>query len=221
MPNYGPPGSPANYVPRGAEWLGKALKDLQRQIDELKTAIPYGMASRNFDGTLDPPAAGTRGWGLTAAGDAIFNDLILRGDIIGNDALANPVYPVAAGGSAGNFAIDSTPHSSKCEVDVAVPDGYTQVLVQTSVDLTVFNSSGGGLYVYANAHPGSAAPGVNSECYVPNSEGRSFSNSAQNLLTGLSGGSIAIKGEAYTSSGTVPASAFTWINVSAILLFLR
>lgn len=74
------PDSIANIVPAGDDWLGQRLADLQRQINELRTAVPNAMVSRDFDGDLDPPTAGTRGWALTQAGDAIVNQLLVGGD---------------------------------------------------------------------------------------------------------------------------------------------
>lgn len=92
------PGSIGNIVPaNGFDWLARKIRELEVQIQQLQTAQPNVMASRNFDGTLNPAALGTQGWGLSAAGAAVINDGLLVGgnttisgalDVTGNETVS-------------------------------------------------------------------------------------------------------------------------------------
>lgn len=115
------PGSIGGAAGPGSDWLERAVRDLQREVAALRTArslqaatIGAGgitlaggrIASADFDGDLDDATAGTAGWALGGANNnAVFNDLVLRGGIIGNAALTNPAAATAWHGEKNQFTI--------------------------------------------------------------------------------------------------------------------
>jgi hypothetical protein len=219
MPN---PGSLANVLPPGDDWLRHKLEDLQRQINELKTAQPNALASRNFDGTFNPRAAGTQGWGLTADGDAVFNSLILREGIIGDDALENPVTPYAGHDDAQNFTI-TTVDTAVVSLTVPVPDGFTRALVFATMSMSGFNpaaTSADFLSCKVRINTTGTGPGWFIGNQAQTGTQIATANSSAASLTGLSG-TFDIHGFASTQSHTWPAAAGNAVNLDAIALFLR
>lgn len=165
---------------------------------------------------------GQAGWRLQSNGNAEFNDLTLRGGIIGDDALTNPVRAVAVGRAESNFVIPPTTFNVIMDINVAVPDGFTKALVYVTVDLSVFNSSATDIWFFANAFPGVTQAGFDSKSKAPAGDTGFASNTAQALISGLSDGDqVLVSGEAYTDVGTIPANTGTFMNLSALVFFLR
>src|ERR1019366_6700303 len=92
-------------------------------------ATTISMSSPNFDGTLNPPAVGTQGWALGGPNAAaVFNEILLRGGIIGNDALTNPVTALVKNGFSSGISFGMSAVSLHSET-VTVPAGFTQAHV--------------------------------------------------------------------------------------------
>ena len=116
--------------------LKAELNDLKRRLANLErsprlataTVGSGGLKSADFDGDLESGTAGTAGWGLSGAtGDAIFNDIVLRGGIIGDDALTSPVKPIAV--NASNYSAGTPSSPTPWVTDVVVPAGFTTASV--------------------------------------------------------------------------------------------
>lgn len=174
-----------------------------------------------FDGTTDPPAVGTQGWALTDTDTIISNNLLLGGQLIGNDALASPVFPARAHGQGNGFGLTTT-QTSYASVSVSVPAGYSRALCMASMSGTAVNTTaaqdffGGYADVNAAGSPGGwiaaadGAPGY--------AVGLAHTETA--LITGL-GASIQFRAMLQSGAATWPANAFNTVNIDALVLFLR
>jgi hypothetical protein len=73
-------------------------------------------------------AAGASGWRLTSTGLEV-NDLTLRGGIIGNDALANPITGRSGNAMQTQITLPTASFGGYAAVNVAVPAGFTRAEV--------------------------------------------------------------------------------------------
>jgi hypothetical protein len=151
------------------------------------------MASRNFNGTLDPPAVGTAGWALTASGDAIISsDLILGGGIVGDTALANPAH--FANGKADNNSTTFTVAGGDIAVaTIAVPSGFTTAEVLCFVSVGNSRNTGAGATpFYGQAWVGKAGGAFTASALISStcadSSSLSLSVSWADTITGLTPG---------------------------------
>lgn len=215
------PGMPSNVAPPGDDWIPKKFKQLEWEIAQLRTAIPYAMASRNFDGTLEPPAPGTQGWALTADGNAIVNTLYLRGGIIGNDALTSPVFPAKTHGDAQSFAIPHGTMTTVATATISVPSGYSSCLVFATSQVTGQNSTAAydtlsvGITIAGVVVPGWAA-----SMDVPASHVGTGTTAGSSLLTSL-GSSFTVTARCQSLNANWASSIWNTANIDAIALFLR
>ncbi len=230
-------------MPPNDGYLMRLIQDLQRQITELRAARTLEAAtigqggltvaggsitiaggsvkSSNFDGDVNAPAAGTVGFGLGgASGNAVFNNLTLRGNIIGNAALTNPVAPAVANGAAGGFTF--TVSSAVYEtVNVTVPAGFSQALVMavSTGGMTCNSSGGSSLFVQPRIN-GVLGQSIAATCQP--SLSMSVSAPFASLVTGLTGGgSFPID---TLASANIPGNVLTGTcnaQVSATIMFLR
>jgi hypothetical protein len=135
--------SAEDSIPKRLAAIEARLRELtvQRSL-ESATIGGGGLRSEDFDGVLDPPAAGTQGWGLSGEnGNAIFNNIVLRGGIIGDDALANPITAMRLQASNTIFSI-STTFASKASDTVTTPAGFTSALIMAIGQISAINSRG-------------------------------------------------------------------------------
>ena len=118
----------------------------------------------NGEGGIDSDnyVAGASGYSFGSDGNAEFNDLTLRGGIIGNDALTNPVKVSGVWQTASNFTV-AVAWSTIISTDVTVPAGFTACTIQANGRVTAFyNNAGTGSgvdYLYANMYVGAATSG--------------------------------------------------------------
>ena len=174
--------------------------------------------------SLEVDGSATVGGSLTVTGNTLIEgSLSVPNGSITNAALNAPVYPVAVGSSATNFSVPAIALHTVCTINVPVPAGFSQALVHMNVDLGVWNSTASTtFFAHAACYPGAATAGLDNVVSVPPNTAGAVSDSAQALLTGLtSGGNVQLEGQAFTDSGTIPASTSTGMNVAAIVLFLR
>lgn len=186
-------------------------------IDQNGMRVDAGAAilSTDFDGAL-PSTPGTVGWALGGAGAAaIFNEIILRDRIIGNNALANPVAADFFEGSGNATLIVAG--SYLFTGSIPIPAGFTKAIVLCTGTVGGTNTSGGGDNLYCQPQ----IAGVNGEQIasgIPASFAHSVSASQAALLNPLSGSSIALK-----VWGATDFSGWTGGNghLSAAAIFFR
>jgi hypothetical protein len=213
------PGSLANLVPRSPRDLVARIEAIERWIRE-RSAVSGALQSPDFDGSLNPPAAGTKGWGLGGPGGAaVFNILVLRQGIVGDSALANP----AAFGWANSDwdTLTFTTTNLEKTVTIPVPSGYTRALIMATAvsGATAYASGVANLYVSCSiqgVHPEFVAHQLAAN--LAGSASRSYAASLTSLTPGgtVSVGALGV----IDTNGSVVASSCN-LHVSAIAVFLR
>lgn len=185
----------------------------------IKVAAGEAIQSTDFDGAL-PSTAGTTGWALGGAGsNAIFNNIELRGGIIGDAALANPA---SFGWANADFSgLTFTTANLERDATITVPSGYTRALVMVTGTSGATASATAIANLYVSCTIQGAGPAFVAHQLPVNLAGsatRSFSAS----LTGLVGGGTVTVGAigVIDTNGTVVAGSCN-LHVSAIAVFLR
>lgn len=223
------PGTPGSQIPDSGvdDTLLRPMRDLERRIKALEAtaqgtngivvANNSTIKSSPFDGDLVGQAAGTVGWGMD--GDtAIFNNLVLRGGIIGNDALTSPADFGANGQSGVAFGINAGATVVATQT-ITIPAGYSRAIVMAVGNISAWEVNGNldTLIFYCDINgTGSSAQFADAR---PNSPAH-CSNTSVRYLTGLSGGSITFQGIA--SVGVAwGAHGGNICNINAIAMFLR
>jgi hypothetical protein len=192
------------------------------------TQVDGSLVVQNGEAKSGNYVAGSAGWHLDHAGNAEFNDLTLRGGIIGNDALTNPVTPQAVYDSVQNFSLSTTLTNIRT-TNVTVPSGFTKAAVQLTVrayatnpNTTGGNNGAGGDYLYAQANingfNGYALPtGVSGS----NGSGTNVSTFAV-VLTGLTpGGTISLQCAVQTGLLSWAANANNTVDLSSSISWYR
>ncbi len=164
--------------------------------------------------------AGTSGWDLAPTGNAEFNSLTLRGGIIGNDALTNPVNFGGIGYSATAFTVTSS-STAVVTRTITIPTGFTQAAIIGVSTAGAVNGSTGAGYLYIqtviNGTGGAVMP-----AYGGPSGGWAFvAASAMRTLSGLTTpGVITVTANLY-ASGAWGSNASNIANLDVICLFSR
>ena len=220
----------------GDDDLPRKIKDIERAIQELRAANQLGTAGiRAVDGGIVVEGSETVNGPLEVNGTAHFTGdttiggnasitgtLNLPAGIIGNDALAAPVYPAVYHADIQNVSITSGPNVEVLGVDVAVPAGYTQALVSLTVTLNMTNNSSGTDLAYVGANINGVSPGWSSTASAAVGQAISLNNTVVSLVTGLSGGSFRLTGKASSGANTWPAAGSSNVmNLNATVQFLR
>jgi hypothetical protein len=200
---------------RGEDWLVRRLQDLERKVQELSAANPFGLTG------INPEDGGTSFDGyVTINGPAkITGTLDLPAGIIGNAALANPLSPGSAGLTQQNFAT-TTGGAAYAQASIAVPAGYTKALVMNGVSAGVTNSRAVTDFLYVAASINGVTGGEQPSQTSAGAYG-SGSAFAIRTLTGLTGGSITVECGLRTGSGAWAAAPGNTANVNALILFLK
>lgn len=159
------PGMPANSLPPDMGSFMRRIQALERAVKMLQGARTLENASIGAGGlqvdangaiTLNGGdllvnggqaqsgdyAAGAAGWRLGSDGNAEFNNLTLRGGIIGDDALANPIS-VATGYADVNSTDFTNAGADYAIGTIAVPSGFSRALVMCSGTAGDTRTSGG------------------------------------------------------------------------------
>ena len=164
---------------------------------------------------------GSAGWALQPNGNAEFNNLTLRGGIIGNDALANPITFGSADHAIASINLPNAT-SVLTSANIAVPAGFTTAAVLVSVPggCTATASSASGLQAVASVTAPTAVDGDIIAGGPLAGQAMTIPATLAAVLTGLSGGSItvAVKGNYY---GTAPAANSGNGHVTALAIFTR
>ena len=210
------------------DFLVREIADLKRDLRELRqslgaitgmTFLNGSIKTNDFNGVLDPPAAGSNGWAVTAAGVGIFSQLALADGIIGDDALANPVATAVVNNSNGGLN-GSSSAVTVVSANIPVPAGFTraQVLLIGSCGATC-NASGGS-YIEMAAQIG-AAVGHTNAAWIPAGVGNGGTANFGRVVTGLSGGNITVQMRALETTPANIAAGTVGGDLSATAVFLR
>lgn len=178
--------------------------DVSGLLRVLASAIVSGnIRSSNF-------VAGSSGWRLTSTGLEV-NDITLRGGIIGNDALTDPVRATAGSANTGTAVSIGTSAGSYATVTISVPTGYSRAFVQGSSSIASANAVAAYIATRIDGTDGLVMPLVS----APNGALSGAVTFAREV-TGLSGGSLTVTTRAFGSS------AFTgYVVTSCNVIFLR
>jgi hypothetical protein len=222
----------AQGMPANESWFGDQIRSLQRQITELRAAQTLnaasvgagGISSSNFDGSLDPPAVGTQGWGLAGGpnGAAIVGTLYVRDAIIGDAALSSPVAPAILDGTSTGLTFTGSPVTYHTE-SISVPDGFSQALVFATATAGMICTAAGSSGIVAQAQIG-ATVGDTIESNCQASSFMSVSAPFALLVAGLPSdgtGTLTVAARAEASSPAAMSAGTGNVHISATALFLR
>jgi hypothetical protein len=164
----------------------------------------------------------------TLDGSAKLGDTTITGNLsipngsISNSALTAPIVPVAYHSDVQNISITSGANVEKLRVDVPVPAGYTQALVNLTVTMNMLNNTGSADSAYLGANINGVSPGWASNATAAAGAEVSLNNTVVAQLTGLSGGTFPLTGKASSNTGTWAAAGTSSVmNLNATVLFLR
>lgn len=179
-------------LPEPWKSLRTKIEALAERIRKLENRSPFfgtGMHA-NGNGGIDSDnfVAGTSGYSFKADGNAEFNDLTLRGGIIGNDALANPLDADINGANGAGLSV-STTSTVMATTSLTVPAGFTRALVRADALGEAANSTASDDYLYVDANI-QGISGGESYAYTPSGKANSAVGIANRFVTGLSGGDV-------------------------------
>ena len=207
----------------------KRIEDRQNQ--QLASSPFFGTGMHpNGNGGIDSDnfAAGTSGYSFKADGDAEFNDLTLRGGIIGNDALTNPVVPQVLNLASAGFSVGAS-WSEALGGNVTVPADCTRLLAFASgwayavnPNTTGGSNGTGGDALYCATVIGGTSGEVNGDPLSGSNGFTTASSGVSVLKTGLTPGtSIHFEVDAialYQAFGSDPTNN---ASLAALLIWLR
>lgn len=209
------------------------LNRLQEDVAYLKNRSPFystGMHP-NGQGGIDSDnfVAGVSGYQFKDDGDAEFNQLTLRGGIIGNDALASPVVPGVVNASSTGITVGTGSFGVVASQNATVPTGCTRLLAHATGMVYAVNpnttggTNGAGGDVMAALCAVGSTSGLTAGVSISGGNGQtSVSCSVAVLLEGLTPGStvtFATKAQAVLQS--FGSNATNQANISASLIWLR
>lgn len=202
------------------------IRAIEDQLRRQRSASPfYGTGVRpNGQQGLDSDnyQAGASGFSLRG-GDGFLeiNDVLIRGGIIGNDSLTSPVVPGVINAGSSGFGI-GVPYANVYSGTLNVPAGFTSAAI--SVVARVFALNNGTASVdYLRARP---VVGGNTGTAVPiaatNAGGSATAVTPMSVvLTGLSGGTIALAIQAAADYAAWPTDSLNRADLSGSVLWFR
>lgn len=222
----------------GEDDLPRRVKDLERQLRELAAANQLGTAgikavdggivvegSETVDGPLDVNGTAHFTGDTNIGGNAtISGTLTLPSGIIGNDALASPIFTASGYGDAYGFAVPSG-EATIASASIPIPDGYTKATVTGIGAIYLYNSGTTQNYGYGRVYVDWPDGASNWGAKIPFALGANggSGNSSPNRLverSGLSGGTITVRLVGDSDSG-VPANAANQATINALVVFTR
>jgi len=229
-------GQPGSFQPKGEDWMVRELQDIKAKIQRIEAANVFGLTGikprdggTDLDGyvNINGPLSVTGAMDVTGNADFTGNvriggTLELPNGIIGNDALAAPVYPAVYHADIQNISITSGANVEILGVDVVVPSGYTQALVSLTATMNMTNNSASTDLAYLGANINGLSPGWATVVSATVGQAIALSNNVVALVTGLSGGSFRLTGKASSGANTWPAAGSSNVmNLNATVQFLR
>lgn len=231
------PGTPGGQIPvNDLDGLARRLRDMERDIAELRAnalgvnGIVIGnrgsLRTADFDGT-DFAHPGTKGVYLASeagVGKLVVNDILLRGGIIGNDALANPTVTLVGSASTQPVAFTTTVDTVVVSTTLTVPAGFTKVTLTSSFIAAGINPGGSADNLWAGISV--TGPWVDGSYKLPMGVPAGYSTmNIENynvVRTGLSGGQvITVNGKAWTQVAGWASSAQNVATINAVGTFTR
>ena len=217
---------PWKALPKAVAGIREDIKRLQNRSPFFGTGVtPTADNGLTIEGSLTVTsgqmqgnyAAGSSGWHLDHSGNAEFNDLTLRGGIIGNDALTNPVVPQSVWkGTTANFGL-TVPWVGLTSQTLPAPPDATSVIVHGFVRLVAQNTTGVIDYLYSDLDIDGQSCGGFSTPVNPGDYGTSFCSFAR-VLTGVSSTTLTALGSTGNASW---ASGPNVCQISASVLWFR
>jgi hypothetical protein len=222
--------------PVGGINFGSGDQELKARIqqwiqDEVRAAFAGGLGI-HVDGTTgdlvadqgnfrsNNYVAGVSGWGMKPSGNAEFNDMTIRGGIIGNDALVSPVVPAPILASTSGFAVTVAP-SIIVTTGLTVPTGITKAVVIVSCWSYVNNNAGVPVILDLNAVVNGTGTGVSEVTFGTGVAGSIPPSIMSPLVTGLvAGGTLTVQGQ-LASTMALTASASNRAGLSGAVLWFR
>lgn len=205
--------------------LRARIESIESRLTHLLNRSPFfgtGMHPNGVGGIdSDNFVAGTSGYSFKNNGNAEFNNLTLRGGIIGNDALANPIQVSSVVGGATNFSI-STTSTLKSSYSLTVPAGFTQAVVLCFASGNAINSTGATDYLTVQAAVNGATGGGVNSTVASGAYGTTITGVRTSTLSGLTGGAT-VTAEAWAGTQTAAwaASASNFVMINAFAVWLR
>lgn len=228
--------------PAGIDAVVAQFVSIQKQLDDARRSLaglglhidgPTGnliidanaMLTANFNGTLSPPAAGTTG--VAIVNDTIIvNNIVLAGQIIGNDALTSPVKTDAKNDLNSGYTW-TTSFVAQASVTFTVPTGFTtaNVLAVGHNGTQVAGAPSGAIYLYTAVDIAGSGSASSEATLATSGGGVTVPAAWARQITGLTGGNtiaVTTYGQ-YTSAsgGSVPATGTGNSRVSAIITYTR
>lgn len=225
-------------VPTPWPSLRADILKLREQVRRITNASPFSNTGVHIPApgqiVSDNYVEGVSGFALRGGdGYLEIGDVRIRGGIIGNDALSDPVIPGVVNQQATNFGLagGGTPGlAEKVGANLVVPDGCTRLLANVQGSLFAFNP---------NTSGGSDGSGASAYYVAIKLAGSAWSDHSPVGVTGSGGYATATTGEAYNLTGLTPgdtlrlsvggSTGYTSVaadsgnraTVSATLLWLR
>lgn len=205
------------------------IRKQREQVRRVGNASPFfgtGMHP-NGEGGLDSDnyVAGESGYSFRADGNAEFNDLTLRGGIIGNEALTNPVKPDVSSNFDSGFSIGTT-YAVKMTRTWVLPAGFNVAQISGTAKAVALNDTAGVDYLYVRSRITRVSDGMDVFGY-----GSPVLAPAGGLATGYGlgvayvplnpGDSIRLQVECMTSFGTWSSSASNVAEWSGMISWYR
>lgn len=183
-------------LPEPWKSLSAAVEAMQERLRRLEQRSPFfgtGMHTNGSGGIdSDNYVAGSSGYHFGSDGNAEFNDVTIRGAVVGVDS---PVLISVVKVSASNFSL-STSYVEKDGLDVTVPDGCTRV------QAAMF----GRLYV-VNTNTTGGADGTGTEAiYVKCALGSSVTTATPTGVSGSNGFATSVGFESFVITGLTPGA---------------
>lgn len=203
--------------------LYNAQQETNRQNNSRSAFTGTGVHPNGNQGLdSDNYVAGAAGFSLRG-GDGFLeiNDVLIRGGIIGNDSLSNPVAPGSIYDSRTNFSLTTTLTNIKTTT-ITVPPGFTEAAVSITARVFAINPTASLDYLYGQAniagYNGYALP------LAVSASGGSGTNVSpfSVVLSGLTPGStFTVQIAACTGFAAWAANASNTAEVSGSILWFR
>lgn len=171
--------------------------------------------------------AGTSGWRLRPDGTVEINTAVIRGGIIGDDALTNPVSIDSYSDLSGGYAIPTTVGgmaTARATVTITIPSGFTAVTIFAVAQDTGRNGTGFTSSLVSCVNVGSAgadyisAPGPD----VEDTQGGASIVSRTLVRTGLTGGdTVSVQSRPFANGIGWPADSYNATLLMVLALFFR
>ncbi|MBO1751719.1 hypothetical protein J4G33_07885 [Actinotalea sp. BY-33] len=230
-PKHAAPGDGISQMLGVIEKQRRELSDMRNNLLRSAGISTYEDGVK-FDGNLDVNGSAvvagavssadyspTTGWQLDG-NNATFNTITLRGGIIGNDALTNPVAASTNQQWSPTYAINTT-GTIRAQVTFPVPAGFTEALISCVATAMGFNGTAAMDYLYVAA----AINGVHGgELYASAEPSRAVTAAVPEFrrLTGLiAGQTITVGVRTRTQVATWPVSTGNRAAIDAQVLWLR